>query len=95
MTPQSLKLAIESYWKRKKNEWERTEYQAWLTGYFTTYSIGVNFSKKVKYPKNPLENKTEIKEVDEMDTKELTKVHEDYMKKLDLLAKVAMGNKGK
>ena len=55
MTFGAVKRHIDAYWKRRKNEWERTEYQAWLIGAYTMNAIAAAFSKKAKYPKNPLE----------------------------------------
>ena len=78
MTFGAVKRHIDAYWKRRKNEWERTEYQAWLIGAYTMNAIAAAFSKKAKYPKNPLEQnkpvdvsnlKKDFTEVcDEMDT---------------------------
>lgn len=54
-TPKVIRLCIEAFSKIRKNEWEKTEFLAWMTGQYIVYSIGVSFNgKKVKYPENPL-----------------------------------------
>lgn len=55
------------------------------------YAIGANISKKVKYPNNPLNKEKAITDISEMDDKEIAKAHEDYLNKLDLLARAAFG----
>ena len=35
MTPKVVRSTIEGFWDRRKNDWERAEYQAWVTGYYT------------------------------------------------------------
>lgn len=62
MTPKSIKLYIEGYWKRRKNEWEKAEYQSWLTSLYNISAIGCSISRKVKYPKNPMEQEKVIVE---------------------------------
>ena len=86
-------MYIDGYWKRKKNEWEQSEYQAWLTAYYTVYSVGVNLSKKVKFPNNPLKEETAIMDISEMDEDKIVEIHADFLEKLDLMAKVAFGVK--
>ena len=91
MTLREVRMHIAAYWKQKKNEWEKSEYQAWLTAYYTVYSIGVNLSKKVKFPNNPLNEENAIMDVSEMDKDEIANVHADFLEKLDLMARVSMG----
>lgn len=55
MTPLAIRLEIEGYAERKKNEIELSEHQSWMNGYYTMHAIGANLSKKIKYPKSPLE----------------------------------------
>ena len=91
MTPLAIRLQIEGFWKRRKNDWEKAEYQSWLTGYFTMNAVGTNISKKVKYPDNPLNKQEMIVDISDMDEEEITKVHEDFLEKLDLMARTAFG----
>lgn len=84
-------MHIDGYWKRKKNDWEKAEYQSWLTAYYTVYSIGVNLSKKAKFPNNPLNEEKAITDISEMDTEDIAKAHSDFLEKLDLMARMAMG----
>lgn len=72
MTPLALRLEIEGYSERKKNEIELIEHQSWLNGYFTMHAIGANFSKKIKYPKSPLEEERVV--VEDMELTEEEKV---------------------
>ena len=55
MTPAAIKREIEAFFKRQKNKWERAEYQSWLTGLYVMNSIGCCFSRRNKYPPNPME----------------------------------------
>lgn len=55
------------------------------------YAIGANISKKIKYPKNPLNQEKAITDISGMDEEEIAKVHEDYLEKLDLMARAAFG----
>lgn len=91
MTPRAVKTHIEGFYDRRKNEWEKEEYNSWLSGYFTMYAIGANMSRKVKYPENPLNKKDAIKDVSQMDEEEIVKAQEDYLNKLDLMARAAFG----
>lgn len=91
MTLREIRMHIDGFWKRKKSEWERSEYQAWLTAYYTSYSVGVNLSKKVKFPDNPLNQEKAITDVSGMDDDEIAAIHEDFLEKLDLMAKAATG----
>ena len=89
MTPKIVRSTIEGFWDRRKNDWERAEYQAWVTGYYTMYSVGVNFSTKIKYPKTPMKTEEPI-DVESMDENELADRHEKMLLQLDLMAKNAM-----
>lgn len=93
MTPRQIRMEIEAYWKRRKSEWERSEYQAWLTGYFTIYSIGINLSKKVKFPDNPLNKEIPTTDVSQMNDEEIANIHEGFLERLDLMSKMAIGGK--
>lgn len=73
MTPAAIKRQIEVFWKQKKNDWERSEYEAWLNGWFVMNAIACSFSKKHKYPKNPLQQEQVV--VDDM---VLTEDEKDY-----------------
>lgn len=89
MTLREIRMHIDGFWKRKKSEWEKVEYQSWLTAYYVTYSIGSNFSKKVKFPNNPLNQEQSVMDISKMDEDEIAKAHEDFLEKLDLMAKTA------
>lgn len=89
MTLREVRMYIDGFWKRIKKEWERSEYQSWLTAYYVTYSIGTNFSKKIKFPNNPLNQEQSIMDVSSMDEDEIAKAHEDFLEKLDFMAKSA------
>lgn len=73
MTPASIKLEIESFWKRKKNQWEMVEYQSWLSGIYVMNAIASSFSKKHKYPENPMKQEKVVQE-----DLELTEEQKDY-----------------
>lgn len=63
------------------------EYQAWLTGYFNLYSIGANMSKKVKYPKNPLEEEKVINDEIEWTEDEIERYRDEFIKRLQRMEK--------
>ena len=70
MTPLAIRLEIEGYAERKKIEVQLMEQQSWLNGYFTMHAIGANFSKKIKYPDSPLQEKKVVVEDMELTEKE-------------------------
>lgn len=61
-TPAYIHMRIDAFYKLEKIRVETMEYQSWLTGYYVMHAIGANFSKKCKYPKNPLEQEDIVKE---------------------------------
>lgn len=91
MSMMSIKLEIEGFQDRKKNEWERTEYQSWLTGYYTLRGTAMLFSKKNKYPDNPLEKDEVEIDVEGLSDYELAELQEKELEKLDLMARLAFG----
>ena len=86
MTLASIKRHVEGFRNRQKNDWERAEYQAWLTGHYVTYSIGVNISKKVKYPKNPMEQEVIVVEDMELTDEEREYYTQKWFEKLQGMA---------
>ena len=62
MTPAAVKRQIEAFSKQRKNEWERSEYESWLNGWYVMNAIACSFSKKHKYPKNPMEQEKVIRD---------------------------------
>ena len=87
MTPGAVKRAIEAFWENRKNEWERSEYQSWLSGLYVMNSIASSLSRKHRYPENPMK-KTQIAQED----LELTEEQKDYyrdqfMKRLQRMEK--------
>lgn len=85
MTFGAVKRHIDAYWKRRKNEWEKAEYQSWLTGSYVMNAIGAAFSKKIKYPKNPLEQSKPV-DVSNMSEEKLADLQEKYLLHLDFMA---------
>lgn len=85
-TPHAIQITIESFWKSRKNDWERAEYQAWLTGYYVQYAIGASLSKKIKYPKNPMEEETVVIEDMELTEEETIFYTEKFFAKLEHMA---------
>lgn len=87
MTMRSIKNAIEGFRKRQKNDWERIEYHAWLNGYYNMQAIGTYFSRKVKYPQNPLNREQVV--VDDMDLTEEEKdfYRDQFVKRLQRMEK--------
>lgn len=90
MTLKSVKQEIEGFWKRRKNEWECAEYQAWLSGAYNLRAIAAAFSRNVKYPENPMQQEAPVN-VDELTDTELAEIQEQYLKRLDAMAKRATG----
>lgn len=86
MTLATIKRHIEGFRKRQKNEWERSEYQAWLTGHYTMYAIGVHISKKIKYPKNPMEQEVIVIEDMEITDEEREYYTQKWFEKLQRMA---------
>lgn len=82
MTMAAVRIHIEQYWKRKKNDWERAEYQAWLTGYYNMHAIGASMSRKIKYPKNPMEEEVVVTDDIEITEDEAEHYREEFVKRL-------------
>ena len=91
MSMMSIKLEIEGFQDRKKNEWERTEYQSWLTGYYTLRGTAMLFSKKNKYPDNPLKQDEVEIDVEGLSEYDLAELQEKELEKLDMMARLAFG----
>lgn len=87
MTPSAIKLAIEAYWKRQKNYWERAEYQSWLSGLYVMNAIGASFSRKHKYPKNPMEQQQVTQEELELTEEQKDYYREQFVKRLQRMEK--------
>ena len=73
MTPAAIKRQIKAFWEQKKNDWERSEYESWVSGWYVMNAIACCISKKHKYPKNPMEQKQLV--VEDM---VLTEEEKDY-----------------
>lgn len=91
MTPEGIRLQIEAFWKTRKNEWEKAEYQSWLTGYYTMYAIGSNISRKIKYPKNPMEEERVVVEDMELTEEEKIIYQEQLFNRLLLMSNKRKG----
>lgn len=89
MSMRSIKLEIEGFQDRKKNEWERTEYQSWLTGYYTLRGTSMLFSKKNKYPENPLSVKEVVVEDMELTDEEKDEWAMKWLDRLERMSKPA------
>ena len=66
-TMKDINIALESFGKNQEENVKRIEYESWLTGMYIISSISCAFSKKAKYPKNPIA-------VDTKDIKQVAKV---------------------
>ena len=87
MTPLTVKAEIEAFWKRQKNTWERAEYQAWLNGLYVMNAIGASFSKKHKYPKNPMEQEQVVQEDLELTEEQKDYYRDQFVKRLQRMEK--------
>ena len=91
MTLNSVYRKLEAYTERRKEEIELMEHQSWLNGYFVMYAIASNFSKKVKYPKNPIKEEQAITDISGMSEDEIAEIHSNFLEKLDLMARTTLG----
>ena len=73
MTPAAIKREIEGFYERRKNDWERVQYQSWLSGLYVMNAIEACLSRKNRYPNNPMEQKEII-----TDDLMLTEEQKDY-----------------
>lgn len=89
MTLKSVRMEIEGFWNRRKNEWELAEYQAWVSGAYNLRAIASAFSRNAKYPGNPMQE--ESINVEELTDDELAGIQEQYLLSLDRMAKRATG----
>lgn len=63
------------------------EYYAWLAGYFNQFAIGSSMSKKIKYPKNSLEETPVIDDNIELTEEEKDKYRMQFLKRLQRMEK--------
>lgn len=94
MTPHAIRLEIEGYADRKKNEIELAEHQSWMNGYYTMHAIGANLSKKIKYPKSPLEEERVIVEDMELTEEEKETWRNKLFNKLQNMGNKCKANEG-
>lgn len=81
-TPKVIKLTIDAYWENQKKSWEKIEYQSWLNGYYVMNAVGANFSRRVKYPENPLKKEAVVVEDMELSEEEKTYYTEKLFERL-------------
>lgn len=93
MTPAAIKREIKGFCERRKNDWERAEFQSWITGYYSSRWIACLLSKKNKPPENPLDKEKQV-DITKMTTEEIRECHENTLERLDLMARMALGVKG-
>ena len=91
-TMTDIRQRIEVYREDKVNEAKELEFKAWLSGLYVRNAITSSFSKKSKYPENPL-NREEPIDIEKMTEDELIDAQEQALKKLDLMARMALGVK--
>lgn len=82
MTPSSIRRHIEAFWKRRKNEWEKAEYESWLSGWYVLNAIGTAFGKHHKYPENPMKQKQVVVENMELTEEEADEYRKQFIKRL-------------
>lgn len=87
MTPAMIKRQIKAYWEQRKNEWEKAEYQSWLNGWYTLNAIACSFSRKHKYPKNPMEQEQVIVEDMVLTEDEKDYYRDKFVKRLQRMQK--------
>ena len=82
MTPASIRRHIDAFWKRRKNEWEKTEYESWLSGWYVLNAIGTAFGKHHKYPENPMKQTQVVVEDLELTEEEADEYRKQFIKRL-------------
>lgn len=87
MTPAMIKRYIEVYNKRKNDEWEQLEYNAWMNGWYVMNAIACSLNKKCKYPENPLIKQQTIVDEMELTEEEKDKYRMNFLKRLERMEK--------
>ena len=91
-TMSDIRQRIKVYREDKENEAKELEFKAWLSGLYVRSAITSAFSKKSKYPEDPL-NREEPINIENMTEDEIIDAQEQALKKLDLMARMALGVK--
>lgn len=87
MTPAAIRRRIDAFWKQKKNDWERSEYESWLNGWYVMNAIACSFSRKHKYPQNPLKQETVVVEDMVLTESEKDYYRDEFVKRLQRMEK--------
>ena len=89
-TLKDINQRLEIFKEQQEYEAKRLEYVPWMTGLYVRAALGSFFlGKKCKYPENPVKEKEEFVDIENMSTEELKELQEKEMLKLDAMAKAA------
>ena len=94
MTLRSVRLRIEKFREKEKQKREYDQYLAWLNGYYYQFAIGASMSRKIKYPKNPLEETPVIDDSMDLTEEEKDKYRMQFLKRLQRMEKRFNKNQG-
>lgn len=86
-TMTEINFRLKRYKEEKEYHAKEIEYQSWLTGLYVQNAIASCFGKKAKYPKNPLEEKQVVEDI------ELTESQADFYREQFLKRLQRMENK--
>ena len=79
-TPKTIKLYIKEFWENKEREIEWMQWHSWQTGQYVLAAIGTAFSKRCKYPPNPIAKKEEsVKEIAKRTNKSEAEIQQNLM----------------
>ena len=63
-TIKEINIRLKKYKEENEYKVKELEYHSWLTGLYVKNAIASCFDKKVKYPKNPIEEKEAVQDME-------------------------------
>lgn len=85
-TMRDVNLRIKSYREDQEYRAKEIKYQSWLTGLYVQNAISSCFSKKAKYPKNPLKEEIVVEDM-KLTENEADFYRDQFMKRLQRMEK--------
>lgn len=82
-----VNLRIKIYRESAEYRAKEIEYHSWLTGLYVQNAIASCFNKKVKFPENPLKEKTVVVEDMELTEEKADFYREQFLKRLQRMEK--------
>lgn len=85
-TMRDINLRLKAYKQEKEYKEKEIEYKSWLTGFYVQCAISSCFSKKAKYPENPLKQKVVVENMD-LTEEEKERYRREFLERLQRMEK--------